>query len=255
MNLAATGYGAGAGRPIVIAHGLFGSGRNWAAVAKGLADRFRVWTVDLRNHGASPWSDESDYLAMAEDLAAFVAPLERPMVVGHSMGGKVAMALALTRPALLGGLVVVDIAPVAYGHSMIGYARAMRAVDPARFSRRAEVDEALKPAIPDPQIRLFLLQNLVSEGAVLRWRVNLDALIAHMDDIMGFPPIDGRFDGPTLVLAGETSSYVPGHEAAIRRLFPGAAIETIPGAGHWAHADRPGWVIGRLARFGDLPPR
>ncbi|MBF0334806.1 MAG: alpha/beta fold hydrolase [Alphaproteobacteria bacterium] len=253
MNLASTEYGAGAGRPIVIAHGLFGSGRNWASVAKALGERFHVFTVDLRNHGDSPWAESSDYLGMAEDLAAFVAPLDRPVVVGHSMGGKVAMVLALTRPALVGGLVAVDIAPVAYRHSMIGYARAMRAIDLAAITRRSQVDEALKPQIPDPRIRLFLMQNLVFEGGLARWRVNLDALIAHMDEIMGFPLAEGAYSGPTLVLAGETSPYVPGSEPAIRHFFPAASIETVPGAGHWAHADRPDWMIERLARFAEGP--
>ncbi len=243
----------GAGRPLVILHGLFGSARNWATVARRLGEDRRAIALDLRNHGGSPWTAEMDYEAMAADLREAVAPLGRCGVLGHSMGGKAAMTLALLYPGLVERLVVVDIAPVAYsGRSHGDYIRAMKAVDFARVERRAEVEEQLRAGVPDPSLRAFLLQNVVSDEAGLRWRINLDALGANMEAIMGWPAAcDGRrYDGPTLFLAGEASDYVrPEHHGRIAALFPRAEIRTIAGAGHWPHAEKPEAFVAELERF------
>lgn len=243
----------GAGRPVVILHGLFGAARNWATVARRLGERRRAVAFDLRNHGGSPWTEAMDYPAMAEDVREAVAGFGRSAVVGHSMGGKTAMALALLYPGLVERLAVVDIAPVAYqGRGHADYIRAMRGVDLA-VARRAEVEAQLQAGVPDPALRAFLLQNLVSEdGGGLRWRLNLDGLLAAMPAIMGWPEdLDTRrYDGPTLFLVGETSDYVrPEHHGRIRRLFPRADIRPVPGAGHWPHAERPAAFMAMLEEF------
>ena len=230
--------------PLLIAHGLFGSARNFNALGRRFARGRRVVMVDMRNHGASPWSDDCAYPAMAADLAAAVRRHcgGRAVVLGHSMGGKAAMALALSEPDLLAGLIVADIAPVAYPHSHAPYIAAMKAVDLSRVARRGDADAMLADAVPEPPLRAFLLQNLVIEQGGARWRVNLDALERAMPVLTGFPDDlpQAAHDGPALFLRGEASDYAgPETEAAIRARFPAAEIETLPGAGHWLHAERP----------------
>jgi esterase len=231
----------GAGRPLIILHGLFGSARNWTTIVRRLGERRRAIALDLRNHGASPWTHDMDYPAMAEDVREVIAPFGRSAVLGHSMGGKAAMTLALLYPGLVERLVVVDIAPVAYaGRSHGDYIRAMQEAD-LSVERRAQVEEQLRDGVPDPALRAFLLQNLVSEEGGMRWRLNLDVLLDHMDEIMGWPDdVAGRrYDGPTLFLAGETSDYVrPEYHDRIKALFPQAEIRTVPKAGHWPHAEQ-----------------
>jgi pimeloyl-ACP methyl ester carboxylesterase len=224
--------------PLLIAHGLFGSARNWGVIARRLSDRGEVVAVDMRNHGASPWSDRHDYPAMAADLAAVIAALPggRADVLGHSMGGKAAMVLALTAPERVARLVVADIAPVAYAHSQQPQIDAMRRVDLTRVASRAEAEAAMQAA--SPEIAAFLLQSLDLAGR--RWRLNLDVLEREMPAIIGFPDLPGRFDGPALFVSGALSSYVrPEHHGAILRRFPAAVFAQIPGAGHWLHAERP----------------
>jgi esterase len=235
----------GAGPPVVLLHGLFGSGRNWVGIANALADRFEVVLPDLRNHGASPWADDCGYPALAGDVLALLDALglRRVRLVGHSMGGKAAMVLALTAPERVERLVVADVAPVAYPPGGLGaYVRAMRAIDPGGLARRADADAALAPAVPEPAIRAFLLQNLEQRDGRLAWRLNLDALAAGLDAVHGFPALaDARaYEGPTCLVRGGRSDYVTdeGFEAA-RGLFPGAELHTVEGAGHWLHAERP----------------
>ncbi len=233
----------GEGSPLVILHGLFGSARNWASIARGLADIRQVHALDLRNHGSSPWAEEMTYERMAEDVAGYIerrglAPTD---LLGHSMGGKAAMVLALQQPELVDRLIVVDIAPVDYVRdSFPTYVAAMRAVDLAAGHRRADIDAQLAGAIPDPLLRAFLLQNLVSEDGRFRWRLNLPGIGANLPAITAFPPSDKSFTGPTTFLAGEHSDYIrPRDEGAIRRLFPRAGIFEIGQSGHWPHAEQP----------------
>jgi pimeloyl-ACP methyl ester carboxylesterase len=235
--------------PLLIAHGLFGSARNWGAMAKRLAAGRRVVTVDMRNHGTSPWLPSHGYGDLAHDLARVIEDTGAPMdVLGHSMGGKAVMVLALTRPALVRRLVVGDVAPAAYGHTQMHLIDAMRGLDLTAVTRRSEADAALQGAIPDPGVRAFLLQSLDLAGR--RWQLNLDVLAAEMPRIVGWPGIAGRFDGPVLVLAGSESWYIqPEHHATIAALFPAARIETVAGAGHWLHADRPQQVAARVDAF------
>ena len=226
--------------PILIAHGLFGSARNWNVIAKRLSDTRQVITVDMRNHGTSPRMPSQNYADMAGDLAeVIVANGGKADVIGHSMGGKSAMMLALGQPNLIRRLIVADIAPVAYGHSQNHLITAMRRVDLASVSTRRDADDQLREAIPEDGVRAFLLQSLdVKER---RWRLNLDVLEAAMDQITGWPEgTTGQFDRPTLMLSGATSDYVlPEHRDKIRHHFPTARFAKIPGAGHWLHADKP----------------
>ncbi|GAA0310662.1 alpha/beta fold hydrolase [Rhodovulum strictum] len=228
--------------PILIAHGLFGSARNWGVIAKRLSDSRQVIAVDMRNHGASPWAARHRYADLAADLAEVIAAHGgRADVLGHSMGGKAAMVLTLGQPALVNRLVVADIAPVAYGHSQNHLIAAMRALKLDHLTRRGEADEALATQITDPATRAFLLQSLDLKVQPPEWRLNLDVLEAEMAQITGWPEdITGRFDGPALFLSGAASDYVrPEHRAQIRTLFPAARFAKIPGAGHWLHAEKP----------------
>jgi pimeloyl-ACP methyl ester carboxylesterase len=244
----------GDGPPILILHGLFGSARNWSSFAKGLAETHRVYVLDLRNHGNSPWSPAMSYREMAEDVRDFMVRhgLAGAAVLGHSMGGKTAMVLALHHGDLVGALSVVDIAPVAYGHTHLPFIEAMAAVDLTSATRRSQVDEHLKPAIEEPMLRSFLLQNLVTKDGALAWRINLAALAANMDALIGFPAeTDGRsYGGPTLFAAGANSDYLRSdHHEAIQQLFPAAEIHVIPEAGHWVHAEQPEALHARVKTF------
>ena len=222
--------------PLLIAHGLFGSARNWGAVAGRLAADREVVAVDMRNHGASPWRDAHRYPDLAADIAETIGDTPHD-VLGHSMGGKAAMVLALTEPAALRRLIVADIAPVPYGHTQAHLIDAMRAVDLARIERRSDAAAQLE-AVPDDGTRAFLLQSVDVEAR--RWTLNLDVLAADMPAIMGFPEVSGAFDAPTLFLTGGASDYVrPEHHGRIRELFPAATFEAIPDAGHWLHAQQP----------------
>jgi esterase len=234
----------GAGPPLAILHGLFGSGRNWTSIAKRLAEHHRVVAFDLRNHGASPWAETMGYAEMAADVRASLMALgyRRTALLGHSMGGKVAMLAALSDPGSVDRLVVADIAPVAYPPRYLELVRAMRGLDLAAIGRRAEADAALASAVPDPAERGFLLQNLIFEGGAARWRINLAAIERDMPVLVGFPPLPpgAVYYGKALFIGGGHSDYLlPEHEAEIQRLFPQARIARIPDAGHWLHAEQP----------------
>ena len=223
----------GTAPPLLIAHGLFGSARNWGVIARRLSDRGPVAAVDMRNHGESFWSDDHSYPAMAGDLAEVIDG--QWDVLGHSMGGKAAMTLALMHPGKVRRLVVADIAPVAYGHSQSHLIEAMRGVDPTCESR-AEARAQL--AVRDEGVAAFLLQSLDRKEG--RWRLNLDVLEREMDGITGWHGPEGRFEGEVLFLSGGESDYVrPEHRETIQALFPKARFVSLPGTGHWLHAESP----------------
>ena len=228
--------------PLLIAHGLFGSGRNWGVIARRLADTRDVWAVDMRNHGESPRMPAHRYTDLAADLSATIRHIAAPMdLLGHSMGGKAAMQLALTEPDLIRRLIVADIAPVAYSHDQTRHIDAMRALDLTGLTTRGEADSRLSAHIPDPGLRAFFLQSLdlKAEGGP-RWRLNFDVLQAEMPKIVGWPGTEGRFPRPALFLTGADSPYVkPEHRDTIRALFPMARFAKLPGAGHWLHAEKP----------------
>lgn len=226
---------------VLIVHGLFGSARNWGAIAKRLSDSREVISVDLRNHGESPWFNSHSYADLAGDLAEVIHAEGGALdVLGHSMGGKAAMMLALTRPELVDRLLVADIAPVAYAHSQSHLIAAMRDLPLAQLHSRAEADAALARTVADPSVRAFLLQSLDLRSTPARWRLNLNVLEAEMDKVTGWPEIAAQFSGPTLFLSGARSDYVlPEHRPAIRKLFPEAKFAKLPDAGHWLHAEAP----------------
>lgn len=252
IELVGQTYGSG-GAPIVVLHGLLGSGRNWTTIAKRLAERHQVVTLDLRNHGGSPWADRMSYPLMAADVRAYIenAALGPVTVIGHSMGGKAAMRLALDAPSLVERLVVVDIAPVDYDHGTGAYVEAMRGLDVAVLSSRNEVDERLAAEVPEAAIRAFLLQNLVHGAEGFAWRANLDALSRAMPELMAFPRGEhDNYRGPALFLSGAGSTYVrPAHRPVIRELFGQADLRVIADAGHWVHAEQPAAFLAHLQDF------
>jgi pimeloyl-ACP methyl ester carboxylesterase len=227
--------------PLLIVHGLFGSARNWGVISRRMSETRRVVAVDMRNHGESFWADSHTYPDLAADLAQVIRAEGRPMdVLGHSMGGKAAMWLALTQGQLVNRLVVGDIAPVAYGHSQNHLIAAMRGLDLSGVSLRSEADRRLAATVADAGTRAFLLQSLDLKSEPPRWRLNLDVLEAGMAGIIGWPGSDRQHAGPALFLSGSASSYVrPEHHAPIARMFPDARFQQIEGAGHWLHAERP----------------
>lgn len=238
---------------VLLAHGLFGSGKNLGGVARRLAQDRLVVSVDMRNHGDSFHSDDHSYLALADDLAEVIAAQGAPMdVVGHSMGGKAAMAAALRQPALIRRLAVLDIAPFAYSHDQLGLIDAMESLDLDGLKLRSEADRRLSARIKTPGVRAFLLQSLDLKTEPAQWKMNLAALRANMDAVVGWP--DGlapaRFTGPVLALAGRESDYCGADAvAAILRYFPQASVEFLEGTGHWLHAERPEEVSERLYSF------
>lgn len=245
MSLDLAFQAVGDGPPLLVLHGLFGSSTNWRSIARRLSDRHRVISVDLRNHGASPWAESMDYVAMAGDVLALIERqgLERPSLIGHSMGGKVAMALALLQPELVDRLIVVDIAPVQYADRLSVFAEAMRTVDTLHVASREEVRQRLATQLPEAAgVVPFLMQNLVARNSHFDWRINLPVISASMPALSGFPPalLGLRFERPVQVIAGGRSDYVQRREGAeFAPMFPRAQVEFIDTAGHWVHADQP----------------
>ena len=243
----------GAGPDLIIMHGLFGSMRNWSSHAKQLASQAKVHLLDLRNHGASPWSEVMDYPAMAADLAAYMdrAGLARAHIIGHSMGGKTAMQFALDYPDRVDRLLVADIAPVAYDRTYDDYISAMR-TSPLAAGNRQDVDAHLAKIMADRGVRAFILQNLTRADGGLRWRVNVDAIAANMAQIMAAPDLDGRAacQAPTLFLRGDRSDYVKNSDRPLLKTwFPNARVASLKDAGHWLHAEQPGPFIKSVRLF------
>ncbi len=248
------------GKPLIIAHGFLGQGRNFGTLARGFAEKRNVISVDMRNHGDSPWHEVMDYDAMADDLAAVIEIHggEYAHVLGHSMGGKAAMRLALKRPELLASLVVADIAPVAYDHEYHKEIKAMQTIGLDAISRRSQADQILQASIPQASMRAFLLQNLSIKEGSARWKPNLDVFAESMEEITGWPapPADARYDGPTLFVKGGDSTYVlTQHEPAISALFPAVEYTSIAGTGHWLHAERPKPFFEKIDAFLDKTGR
>ncbi len=250
----------GSGRPrFAFLHGLFGRGRNFTGIAQALAAEDRTSVLfDLPDHGASGWTDHFSYPGMAHAVADEIdlrlGSAAEVILVGHSMGGKVAMLTALAHPALVSGLVVVDIAP---GHSdqvdtFTPLVRAMRSLDLTTLESRAQADERLRAQVPDDSVRLFLLQNLRRKGG-WHWQPNLAMLGDSLAEIGGWPdPGAVSYPGPVLWLTGERSTYVRAeHEPVMRRLFPAVERRVVANAGHWVHADQPQAVTSVLRDFAE----
>ncbi|MGH8627473.1 MAG: alpha/beta fold hydrolase [Gammaproteobacteria bacterium] len=233
---------AGAGEPIVILHGLFGSAGNWSSVAKRLQKAYHVVSADLRNHGDSPHAKSMSYAEMAEDVLALLdrLALGKTNLIGHSLGGKVAMVCALLRPERVKRLVVVDTAPVAYSRRFDDLIQSMQALPLDQLGGRSEADHWLSHDIAEQGLRQFLLQNLRFADGHYRWRIDLKAITANMDAIIGFPPFDTSYTGETGFMRGEKSGYLcQEYLPQITRYFPNSSVATIPNAGHWPHSEQP----------------
>lgn len=243
----------GSGEPLVILHGLFGSKRNWLSMAKQLAEFSRVIAVDLRNHGDSDHAASMRFEEMAEDVVYLLNRLHiaDANILGHSLGGKVAMMCALNHADRTKRLLVLDVAPVRYQSGFDRYTGAMRALPLAELRSRSDADTQLAKSIPDLRVRQFLLHNLVRGNEGFRWRLNLDSIAENLADIADFPAIDEGlvYRGPALFVAGEESDYLLAHyRADILALFPAARFETVADAGHWIHADQPEAVVKLVRR-------
>jgi pimeloyl-ACP methyl ester carboxylesterase len=246
------------GSPVVFLHGLFGQGRNWTQIAKAFAADHRTLLVDLPHHGRSRWDEHFDFVAIADQVALLMSADDPVALVGHSMGGKVAMIVALRHPELVERLSVVDVAPVTYGSGseFAGYIEAMQRLDLGALGQRSDADAALEEAVPNPTVRSFLLQNLRREGDSWRWQVNLDVLGEELSDVTDWPEEElggeAPYQGPVLWIAGERSHYVrEEYAAAMDRWFPHNRRVTIKNAGHWVHSEQPEVFVQVLRQFVD----
>jgi pimeloyl-ACP methyl ester carboxylesterase len=243
----------GQGAPLIILHGLFGSSDNWHSISRRLEKQFRVLAVDQRNHGHSPHSAEMNYPVMAEDLHELLQSqkLARAHLIGHSMGGKTAMEFALRYPESVDKLIVVDIAPRAYSPRHGQIFEGMLSLDLTAFQTRAQMEVALAPFIPEKAVRQFLLKNVTrDEGGPFRWRLNLRDILKNYDRLSEALAENRVCDRPALFLRGGESKYFRESDwEPVRRLFPRAALRTLPGAGHWVHADAPELFLHAVTEF------
>ena len=241
------------GAPLVILHGLYGNGGNWATHARQLAGQFAVYTFDARNHGQSPQASSMSLPEMAEDVAdtMHALGLESANLLGHSLGGKTAMMLALQQPRLVTSLIVVDIAPVAYQKQDDDVLAALCALDLKGLESRTQADRKLAENIAGKSVRDFLLTNLQRnrEGR-FSWRINLPVIARDFDRLTGWPETDKAYAGRTLFIKGSESSYMlPSYENRIYAQFPNATVKTIEGAGHWVHSEKPETVQKLITDF------
>ena len=254
-DLHTTSYGE-EGRLVVFCHGLFGQGRNWTQIAKQVAADHRTLLVDMPDHGKSAWTERFDYLGAADRVAGLLSADDPVALVGHSMGGKIAMLVALRHPELVERLVVVDVSPVTYHHAdeFRGYIDAMQALDLAGLQRRGEADERLREAVPNRTVRSFLLQNLRHDHDGWSWQLNLEVLRRDLPVLGGWPEdrLAGvaPYAGPVLWVAGADSHYVKDDYAgSMDRWFPANRRVSIKGAGHWVHSEQPEVFVEVLRRF------
>lgn len=253
------------GSRVVFCHGLFGQGKNWTSIARSLAEGsspHRVTLVDMPHHGRSYWPDAFSYTGLAHDVAGLLDSSDPVTLVGHSMGGKAAMVLALRHPELVERLCVVDVSPVAYPHGdeFRGYIDAMQSVDLAALKTRADADDALAAGVGNNTVRAFFLQNLRRDGDGWRWQANLDVLGRDLALIGGWPEDEladvQPYDGPVLWIAGARSPYISDdYAAAMERWFPKVRRVTIKEAGHWVHSEQPQVFTEVLRRFVDAAPQ
>ncbi len=245
---------AGKGNPIIILHGLFGSSRNWQSAAKILAEEYQVITPDLRNHGQSFHAQSMTYTEMAEDILELIKTnsLDNVCLVGHSMGGKVAMMNALLHSHFIDRLAVLDIAPVSYEHRYGKLFQAMQNLPLDQIKNRNNAEEILNDQINDQFLTQFLLQNLVRAEDGFEWRINLPAIQSNIESISSFPDMgnDKQYDKPALFLGGENSHFVqPEYHGEIKKHFPNAEIELLPDAGHMLHIEQPEVVVDKIRQF------
>lgn len=250
----------GEGQPLILLHGLFGSMENLGGIARRLEDEWQIHALDQRNHGRSPHTDSMDYPAMADDVIAYMDAqgLEKAVLLGHSMGGKTAMQVALKAPERVERLIVADISPVNYQPRHDAILEGLSALDLSSVSSRQEADKALADYVEMTQVRQFLLKNLErvpeeqrdeSAGAY-RWRLNLPVIEACYPRLALAPEATTAYEGPVLFLKGADSAYIQEkHRDEIRRLFPSAELKIIEGTGHWLHAEKADTFVTLCRRF------
>ncbi|MFW0154825.1 alpha/beta fold hydrolase [Rothia sp. P6271] len=253
-TLSITSLGTGS-KTIVFLHGLMGRGKNFTAIAKNLEQDFTILLIDLPNHGNSPWTESFDYNNMADSVAQAICayhgePAPVVDVVGHSMGGKVAMLLALRHPELVRKLVVLDIAPSASNGNFTHLLGSLLKLPIEEFSTRAEAHRMLTPAVPDSSVRGFLLQNLIRTEEGFSWQPNLQMLFENLPKIMGWQNPNLSFNRPVLWIAGGRSPYITSKDTPVMRsLFPRVQKVVFKNAGHWVHADQPEETVYALKKF------
>lgn len=229
----------GNGPSVVLLHGLFGSNENLGTLARELAHDYTVYALDLRNHGRSPHADTMDFPSMADDVRQTMAAhgLDSAAVLGHSLGGKTAMELALAYPEMVTHLIVLDIAPVTYTSGNETELAAMQGLDPGSIHSRRDADEALAAHIESTGVRQFLLKNLERADDGFAWRIPLDTIAAQYPNLAAAPTAPGPYDGPALFIRGSRSTRVPDNaKPSIRERFPHARLESVD-AGHWVHIE------------------
>lgn len=243
----------GEGEPLIILHGLFGSLTNWQSISKKLAQHFQIFTVDLRNHGHSPHSNQISYELMSEDLMQFMTDhqLAPANLMGHSMGGKTAMQFTLQYPYKVNKLIVVDIAPKVYPNHHQPIFEALMSLDLESLQSKKEADQFLEHKLPNQSERQFLLQNLTRDQAGnYSWRMNLNGLYKHYPELLKDINVSKFSDVPTLFVKGALSNYITADDwPHIIQLFPQARLETIGQAGHWVHAEQPDLFLNIILRF------
>ena len=232
------------GPDFVVLHGLFGSGKNWRSFAGSLEEDFQVWTLDARNHGDSPHADSMSYQQMAEDVVRFVDEneLENVILLGHSMGGKTAMQLALQFPDRIAALIVVDIAPVCYDHQQkqLKLIEAMQGLHIAAEMSRSDIEKKLALKIPEKRLLSFLMTNLYRQNGQFQWRIGLEQIAAGMPYLLNYPERNSVFKGPVQFIGGENSAYLKfEYHALIRKKFPESRITMLKNCGHWLHVEQP----------------
>lgn len=244
----------GTGEPVIILHGLFGMLDNWRSIAKKLESRFQLILVDLRNHGRSPHENKMDYKIMAADIAELMKELQLDSanLIGHSMGGKVAMQFALDYPEKVKKLIIVDISPRAYPPHHFQVIKAIQSIDPAQISDRTEAETSFRNHLGNDEATIqFLLKNMTrKEDKGFAWKANMPAIVAGYEKLMDRIISDTTFSKPSLFIRGELSDSVKDEDwSGIEELFPGARLVTIPGAGHWVHADKPQAITDTILAF------
>jgi pimeloyl-ACP methyl ester carboxylesterase len=232
------------GPDFVVLHGLFGSGKNWRSFAGSLEEDFQVWTLDARNHGDSPHADSMSYQQMAEDVVRFFDEneLENVILLGHSMGGKTAMQLALQFPDRIAALIVVDIAPVCYDHQQkqLKLIEAMQGLHLAAEMSRSDIEKKLALKIPEKRLLSFLMTNLYRQNGQFQWRIGLEQIAAGMPYLLNYPEVNSVFEGPVQFIGGENSAYLKfEYHALIRKKFPESRITMLKNCGHWLHVEQP----------------
>lgn len=245
----------GEGKPLIILHGVFGTSDNWQTFGKAVSAKYKVYLVDLRNHGNSPHSDTFDYPSMAEDLKEFIEEhhLDKPMLMGHSMGGKVVMSFAVAHPDSFEKMIIVDIAPKYYPPHHQKILEGLSAVKIDTVESRKEAEEQLSAYIDDTGIRQFLLKNLKrADNGQFAWKLNLSVVKEKIDNVGLALDTDAETKKPALFIRGDQSEYVLDEDKEhIRKLFPLAQIITIKDAGHWIHAEQPEALYEAVTRFLD----